>query len=293
MKKIGIYVNEGKDKDLVYTKLIVDSIHKSKGFALLEPNIAKRLNFCGSVYQDEELFKNCDVVMTVGGDGTFLKAARIAYTSNTPILGINLGSLGFLTDIDRNEIAGAIDLVLGGQYNIEERMMLQAQIRRNGSIVAKDIALNDIVISRAALSRILHLKTYINGDFVDSFPGDGIIVSSPTGSTAYSLSAGGPIVEPDIDLIVVTPICPHILYSRSFITTGDRVVRIVVDRNYDHSAMITVDGQIGYEAGNGDIIEIQKASHRVKMVKIHEKNFFNILRNKIYDRGESLRKNEV
>jgi NAD+ kinase len=176
---------------------------------------------------------------------------------------------------------------------VEERMMLETSIIRDNKVIGRDTALNDIVISRGALSRILHVKTYINDVFVDMFPGDGLIVSSPTGSTAYSLSAGGPIVEPDIDLIIVSPICPHILYSRSFITAGDRKVKAVIDEAYSHKAMVTVDGQKGHEIRGGDIIEVKKSIHTIKLIRINPKNFYNILRSKIYFRGESLKNDEV
>ncbi len=295
MKKIGLFVNEDKDRNLEYTRIIADRIIKRGGSIILDPRIASGLDLKVDpvVCDDRELFRMCDVVMTVGGDGTFLKAARKAYASGTPILGVNLGSLGFLTDVDRNEINEAVDLVLAGKYRIEERMMLESRLVRDGREIARDFALNDVVISRKALSRILHLRTCINGDFIDSFPGDGIIISSPTGSTAYSLSAGGPIVEPDMDIMIITPICPHILYSRSFITTGDREIEVTVDKNYGLSAMVTVDGQKGYEAQSGDTIHVRKASHKVRMVKIHSYSFFNILRSKIYNRGEDWRKDEI
>ncbi|HPD01147.1 MAG TPA: NAD(+)/NADH kinase, partial [Acetivibrio sp.] len=139
------------------------------------------------------------------------------------------------------------------------------------------------------ISRIIHLKTYINDSFMDLYPGDGLIISTPTGSTAYSLSAGGPLVEPDVDLIIATPICPHLLYSRSFITTGDRVVKVVVDESYEYEAMVTVDGQKGYEVKGGDLIVTKKSQQRFPMIRLNNKrNFFDVLRGKIYDRGESM-----
>jgi NAD+ kinase len=229
----------------------------------------------------------------LGGDDTFLKVARKAQVKNKPILGINLGNLGFLTEVEKSEIDNAIERIITDSYEVENRMMLEASIYSKGNIIVRELALNDVVISRGALSRILHLKTYINNEYVDAFPGDGLIISSPTGSTAYSLSAGGPIVEPDIDLVIVTPICPHILYSRSFITAGDRTVRVEVAESYTHEAMVTIDGQMGYEIKGGDYIEIKKAEKFVKMIRMNRKNFFNILRTKIYDRGECIRKDEI
>ena len=216
MKNIGVIVNTDRDRELKYTGILASNLCEAGANVILMSEIAEKLNIDSSCIRKKskksEILKDADVLICLGGDGTFLKAARSVYKKNIPILGINLGSLGFLTEVEKNEIKDAVNCLMTGKYIVEERMMLEATIIRNDEIIGKDTALNDIVISRGALSRILHVKTYINDVFVDMFPGDGLIVSSPTGSTAYSLAVGGPIVEPDIDLIIVSPICPHILY---------------------------------------------------------------------------------
>lgn len=293
MITIGVITNRQKDLYLKYTRILIEHIRDKSAKLCISADFAKELGENSTIPDEEGVINNSDVVICLGGDGTFLKVARMAFTTGVPILGINLGSLGFLTEIEKNDIENAVTRIVQGEYEIEERMMLEAVISNEGKVIANDIALNDIVVSRGALSRILHVKTYINNAFVDSFPGDGLIVSSPTGSTAYSLSCGGPIVEPDLDLMIVTPICPHILYSRSFITTGDRVVKAVIDESYGHEAMVTFDGQTGYAIHGGNCIEIKKAKSTVKLVKIGDRNFFNVLRTKIYDRGECLRQNEI
>lgn len=285
MKIIGVIANTGKDKGLKYTRRVVDRIKSLNGNYNIKSEIAVRLGLTSSNPNDDDVINKSDIIVSLGGDGTFLNVARKAYAKNKPILGINLGTLGFLTEIDKKEMDTAIERLLKNGYAIEERMMLYAEVLRDGMIIASDVALNDIVISRIALSRILHIKTYINGIFVDSFPGDGLIVSSPTGSTAYSLSAGGPIVEPDLDIIMVTPICPHILHSRSIITKSGRVVEVVIDENYQHNAMLTVDGQEGVKVKSGDMIRIKKAACSVKIIKFDKREFFNVLRSKIYYRG--------
>lgn len=295
MKVFGIITNKEKDKDLKYTRILIDKVLQKGGAIKLDCSTAEGIGM--SCIQPglslNEVFEGADVIICLGGDGTFLSTARVAYYTNKPMLGINLGSLGFLTEVDKNDIEIAIDRIMKDEYEVEERMMLDVTISGSNGTMVKDVALNDVVVSKGALSRILHLKTYINNGFVDSFPGDGLIISSPTGSTAYSLSAGGPIVEPDVELMIVTPICPHILYSRSFIATGDRVVKVAVDEGYGHEAMVTVDGQKGYVVKAGDCIEIKKAKNRVKMLRVNQRNFFNVLRTKIYDRGEKLRKDEI
>ncbi len=293
MKNIGVITNRDKDTELKYTKLLVQSVLARGGSLKVPFDIKNELGLkCESLGEDA-VYETSDAIISLGGDGTFLKAARKAYLNDLPILGINLGSLGFLTEVEKNDIDKSIESILQGRYQIEERMMVETSIVKKDNTVINDVALNDIVISRGALSRILHLKTYLNDVFVDSFPGDGLIISTPTGSTAYSLSAGGPIVEPDSELIIVTPICPHILYSRSFVSTGDGVVRVTVDENYGHDAMVTVDGQTGYEITGGDCINVKKYNRKVKIIRLSKRNFYSILRTKIYDRGECLRNNEV
>lgn len=293
MNKIGIITNLERDTEFTYTRLLVESITRRGGTALLSDNLALKSDIGYAAGDEEHVINQSEIMVCLGGDGTFLTAARKIYKKDLPILGINLGNLGFLTEVDRSNIDFAVDQLFQGKVEIEERMMLEATIHRNGETTVKDIALNDVVIGRGAVSRILHVKTYINDVFVDSFPGDGLIISSPTGSTAYSLSAGGPIVEPDTNLMIVTPICPHILYSRSFITKSDSVIKAVVDEEFKHVAMTTLDGQESYELKGGDIIEVAKSPYSIKLVKMNPRNFFNILRAKIYYRGESLKKDEI
>ncbi len=297
MISIGIIANEEKDVGFKYTNILANSILSRGGRIQISSTAADALNVktvdMAIHSTDSEVIGQSDIVICLGGDGTFIKTARMTHSRQIPILGINLGTLGFLTEVEKGEIDSAVEHIIRNEYDIEERMVLEASIIRDDIVIASDMALNDVVVSKGALSRILHLKTYINNVFVDFFPGDGLILSSPTGSTAYSLSAGGPIVEPDIDLIIITPICPHILYSRSFITTGNRVVKVTVDENYRHGAMVTVDGQKGYEVRGGDSIEIKKSGSFVKMIRLNTRNFFSVLRSKIYDRGENLRKDEV
>lgn len=293
MRTIGIITNIDRDIDFTYSKLLANSIVRHGGKAIMTGDLYEKVcsgSYCGSL---DDVIRQSDMVVCLGGDGTFLKVARRVYMKQLPILGINLGNLGFLTEVDKNDIDLAMEQLFSNHYTLEDRMMLDAAIYRKDKEVEYDIALNDAVITRGAISRIIHVKTYINDVFVDSFPGDGLIVSSPTGSTAYSLSAGGPIVEPDTNLMLVTPICPHILYSRSFVTKADSVVKAVVDEDYHHNAIVALDGQEGHEIRGGDSVEIRKSPYSIKLVKMNSRNFFNILRTKIYFRGESLKKDEI
>ncbi len=287
MKTAGLFVNPDKDPELHITRELIKAVESAGMNYVVFPILDKSLRnkIANNV---SELPEEAWVVISVGGDGTYLKAARTVYRKDIPVLGINLGSLGFLTDIDKNEIAEAAECLANGNYKIENRMMLDVEIIRDGKIITEDTALNDIVISRGALSRILHLKAHVNDVFVDLFPGDGLIVSTPTGSTAYSLSAGGPIVEPDAELIILTPVCPHLLYTRSLITHPQKLVKVLVEEEKHHKAMVTVDGQQGYELSGGDTVVVRKSEYNTKMIKIKNSNFFNILRSKIYYRGEMM-----
>lgn len=294
MKKIGIIPNIEKDLDLFYTKKVIKTIVGLGGRALISNDVSKLIGeTCAESYNREELIGNAELVICLGGDGSFLKVARKVYKQKLPVLGINLGSLGFLAEVDKSEIETAMARIISGDYEVEERMMLDVSVKKDDKTIYSDVALNDIVISRGALSRIIHLKTFINDEFVDTFPGDGLIISSPTGSTAYSLSSGGPIVEPKIDLLIITPICPHILYSRSFITEGNSTVKILLSEGSSSDAMVTADGQIGFPIREENVIEIKKSDCTVKMIQMKKKNFFNILRNKIYYRGEKLKNDEI
>ncbi|MCX8131976.1 MAG: NAD(+)/NADH kinase [Clostridia bacterium] len=293
MKSIGVVTNREKDQNLKYTKILVESILEMGGNIKIVSDIAEELGINGGYADETEALYASDIVVCLGGDGTFLKAARKIYDRNIPMLGINLGNLGFLTEVEKSEIRLAVENIMQDKYEIEERMMLEATISDGTKFIARDYALNDVVIARGVLARILHLKTYVNNAFVDTFPGDGLIISSPTGSTAYSLAAGGPIVEPDVEMIIVNPICPHILYTRSYVTTGSGVVKVVVNEDYCHEAAVTVDGQKGYEIRGSYVIEIKKAPYTIKLISVKSRNFFHVLRTKIFDRGESLRKDEV
>lgn len=285
MKKIGIITNREKDKGLKYTKQLVESIQKHGGQAVLP-------TYDGTFEMDDidnhviEICDNCDMIICLGGDGTFLRTARTAYLYGLPMLGINLGSLGFLTDVEKGEIDKAVENILNDRYSLEDRIMLSSKLYKEGKLVAQDVAINDIVISRGGIPRILHLSTYIDNNLVEMYPGDGIVVATPTGSTAYSLSAGGPIVEPTSGLIIITPICPHILSSRALITSDMRKIKICVSQGFEHKAIVTVDGQKNLEITGGDYLEIEKTDSTVKIIRVNSKNFFTVLRSKIYERKE-------
>jgi len=226
-----------------------------------------------------ELGQKVQCVLALGGDGTFLRAARCVAPFRVPVLGINMGTLGFLTEVEVSEIEEAMEKLFQGKYWLEERMMLEAKIKRNEEIIETFLGLNDVVINKGPLARMNTLKIYVDKEYVTTYKADGVIFSSPTGSTAYSLSAGGPIVYPEIEVIILTPICPHTLDARPIVLPPDKTVCVKIINQAE--SMLTIDGQSGFKLKRNDEITIAKAPYYVSMIRIKEKRFFTILREKI------------
>lgn len=231
----------------------------------------------------EDVGKKSDLVVALGGDGTLLRAARAA--GSKPILGVNIGSLGFLTEVSTDEMKKVLNDVFAGNCGYEKRMNLHASVFRNDECVADYDALNDIVINKGALSRVIEMKVRIDGNYLATYTADGLIVSTPTGSTAYSLSAGGPIVNPCMAAIVATPICPHTLAIRPMILSGEQ--KLDVEINTGHSLFgepevtLTIDGQIGFRLASGDRIEFRKSDRVTVLVVSRQRSFYDVLREKL------------
>lgn len=295
MIRLGLIVNQVKDKELVFTKKISKSIHKNGGLVYIEKKFENDLDDKDIFFvKRDELIKIVDVIICLGGDGTLISVARSVYNYGKPILGINLGTLGFLTEVDSHEFDYAVKNLIKNDYTIKERMILNIELIRDEKVIFNGKVLNDVVVSRESISRIIHLKTFVNDELIYSFTGDGVIISSPTGSTAYSLSAGGPIVDPDVRSIIITPICPHTLSgTRPFVVNSRRVISVALDSIYCESAMLTIDGQIGKRIYVGDKVNVKRNIKKIKLIRFKENNFFNILRKKIYDRGECIGKDEI
>jgi len=284
LKRVGVFINKDQDIGYFYTEMIIDKL-LNKGFTpVVTPEVKAHVR--SEAASEDNIFKHSDFIICVGGDGTFLKAAREAYLYRVPVIVINRGSVGFLAEVETRDIQWAIDRMAEGNVKIQPRMVIQARVVRDGETIFNDIAINDAVVSRIALSRILNLKVSLDDKYMDSFPGDGIIVATPTGSTGYSLSAGGPIVQPDVRLMVISPICPHILYSRSYIASEDKAVRICIDDTGEISAMLTLDGQAGVTLLPGDLVEVRAAPGNVLFASVCNVNFYDVLRAKIHGKIE-------
>jgi len=220
------------------------------------------------------------LLLVLGGDGTMLAAARLAAPRGIPILPINMGSLGFLTSFTLDELYPALEETLAGKSSISQRVMLQAELVRGGSVIESQRALNDVVIHKGALARMIQLELSINSDFVCRYRADGLIVSSPTGSTAYSLSAGGPIVHPAVEAFIITPICPHMLTDRPVVVRDYCQLEIKMNGDAE-SVYLTLDGQKGVPLEPTDILRVQRAKEHLQLIQPPKKPYFEILRNKL------------
>ncbi|KZZ51075.1 MAG: NAD(+) kinase [Saccharospirillaceae bacterium] len=224
----------------------------------------------------------CDLVIVVGGDGSLLGAARALAKFNTPVLGINRGRLGFLTDISPDEtMLDAVQDVLDGHYKEERRFLLDAEVKRDGNPIGSAAALNDVVLHPGKSARMIAFDLYIEGQFVYSLRSDGLIVSTPTGSTAYSLSGGGPIMHPRLDALVLVPMFPHTLSSRPIVVDGKSEIKIVVSAEQDIYPTVSCDGQNHIPCAPGDAITIRKKAHKLKLIHPQGHNFYEICRTKL------------
>ncbi len=226
-----------------------------------------------------ELPGQVDLLLVLGGDGTLLSMARLVGDLGVPILGVNLGGLGFLTALTVDELFPALEAYLAGGLVVEDRMMLAAAVSRQAERLSEYVALNDVVITKSAMSRIIRLEVAVDSDFATGYRADGLIISTPTGSTAYSLSAGGPIVFPTMDAVVLTPICSHTLTNRPIVLPASQHIDVTLLSDQD--VMLTLDGQVGFALKQWDTVEVRRAAARIRLLRFPQKHFFSVLRTKL------------
>ena len=274
--KILLIENEQKDKDFVLANEIVKIIDgRAEVFAEEKIKTDKLL---GVTYISEEEYRNMDMFLVLGGDGTLLSVSKTASHLQIPVIGVNLGRLGFLSEIEKENLENDVNKLLDKDFDIQERMMISAELHGKNDISA----LNDIIVAREnSLLKILEFDVYLDDEFLDHFKADGIIISTPTGSTAYSLSAGGPIVDPSMDIIIITPICPHKMYSRTIIVSKDKKITIKNCSSDGTTAIVAADSQIVGSIINGEKVVIQKAQNNFKLINLHGFKFFSVLHNKL------------
>ncbi len=293
MKKIGFLPNIDKDADLTYAKTMIawsvqngcTAILPKKFFELIETQPAPiptgmmhNITCCAS---EAEMCALADFLVVLGGDGTILGIAKDAALYETPIMGINLGRLGYLTDVEKTDAIEALNKVLRNDYKIENRMMLTATVHFASSNTEKQATvLNEVCVSKGTSARLIETKVHVNDDYIDTYKSDGFIVSTPTGSTAYNLSAGGPILKPDIELIALTPICPHTLYSRPSVVSGDDIIKLTIEEEHVE-VVVSFDGQENLNVTKGDTIIIKKSDRYTRIIKTNGLGFYDILRLKL------------
>jgi len=227
-----------------------------------------------------ELPGKVDLLVVLGGDGTLLAAARSLYPREIPIFAVNLGDLGFLTVITRDELYPALEGVLSGNYRSERRVQIEGELVRADEILSTFRALNDVVLNKGAIARIQDFEVYADGEFISNYKSDGLIISTPTGSTAYSLAAGGPVVSPSVEAFIVTPICAHTLTNRPLVLRDSATIEIVV-KSQREAAYLTVDGQVGIATHSEDIIRLRKSGSYVELIQPPQRNYYEILRQKL------------
>jgi NAD+ kinase len=279
IERIGIIANVAKEKAQHYTLYLQDWLEQRGIEVFLEKGIAEKVGKNNGM-EAETLVASVDLLIVIGGDGTILRAARFAVGYSTPMVGINLGGLGYLTEINLNEMESAMKMILKGNYKTDKRMMLDAIINQDEEAGKAHTVLNDVVINRGNLSRIVELETYVNNRYMITYKSDGLIISSPTGSTAYSLSAVGPIVIPNQKAIIINPICPHTLTNRPIILSADSCIKVIL-RTKERGATLTLDGQVSFKLRSGDAITVKKSQYVTTLVSSPHRDYFDILRTKL------------
>lgn len=290
MNHFYIITNSEKDKNLETTRCIYEYLTSHGRSCTVreyqKPDRQERATGNSKTgYTDADWIpEETECILVLGGDGTLIQAARDTVERRIPLLGINLGNLGYLTEIEKSGVPDAMDKLMADEYILEPRMMLKGTVCREQEDKVHNLALNDIVVNRAGALRVIDYEIYVNGEFLNRYSADGMIVSTPTGSTGYSLSAGGPIVSPMASMIVVTPICPHTLTARSIVLSGeDRVtIRLGSGRRTEREEAFAVfDGEVSVPMATGDYVEIHRSEKTADILKISKISFLEVLRNKM------------
>jgi len=285
LKSVGLVINYEKEKAQEITLRIVDWLSFKNIKIYIEGDKGKTIGREDLSCPIEKFLNKVELIISLGGDGTLLRAARLSASTDIPVFGVNLGGLGFLTQIGIDDLEKSLEKLYQEKYFLDERMMLDGSVKRKGKEIKKFTALNDIVIGKGAFARIICLATYVNDDYVITYSADGLVISTSTGSTAYSLSAGGPIVNPGINSMILTPICPHTLSARPLIIGENDQVRITLESN-EEEVMVTIDGQEGFTLEPEDEVIVKKSSHKARLITFKEKSFYAILREKLRWSGQ-------
>jgi len=286
LKTVGIVPNHDKEAAMNMVKDLVEFLKSKEVKPVLTYSVADLIGLNEIGVTKFELYSKSDFIIVLGGDGTLLDTGRKAAKYGTPLLGINMGTMGFLASADGNDANETIEKVLNGEYKLEKRLMLQSEITSDSYTPKVYSAVNDVCISRGVFTKITNYSIFVNDEYVATFRADGIIISTPTGSTAYNLSAGGPVLKPDISCMVITPICAHSLHSRSIVVSAEDIIRVEASFGSNGDIIMSMDGQTSVILNNGDAIEIKKSEHTVNIIKTNNMGFYDILRKKLISKGE-------
>lgn len=279
LKKVGVYAKKNHPDVERIAGEICARFKQEQIEVLLEDSLAEQIGQING-YAEDDIPAQVDLIIVLGGDGTLISVARLVGGRNVPIVGVNLGRLGFLTEITCADLPDMLDRLIVGDYQVSDRMMLDAVIHRGDEEVGRYTVLNDVVINKGALARIIDLKTCIDGRHLSTYKADGLIVSTATGSTGYNLAAGGPIIYPEINSLLITPICPHMLTNRPVVVWSRSVIEIDVTFQ-DDVVFFTADGQVGRKLQPGDRVEVRRSEARTRLVTSPNKDYFEILRTKL------------
>lgn len=279
MKRIGIYAKQNHPDAADLACKVTQWLTKQGVEVFLEEELARKTEY-GEGFPARSIPAMVNMVIVLGGDGTLISVARLIGDLKVPIFAVNLGSLGFLTEITVAEMMPLLENVLKGDFTVSSRMMLDTSVRRKGEKVANYTVLNDVVLNKGALARIVDMEAFVDEVYLTTFKADGLIVSTPTGSTAYNLAAGGPIIHPELNCLVLSPICPHMLTNRPIIVSEDAHIKIEL-KFEDEDVVLTADGQVGMPLEHGDVVVVRKAKSRTYLIDSPSKDYFQVLRTKL------------
>lgn len=282
--KIAVVVNLTKEKAIECAGQIIEILQSSGAQVLMPPDCRVQFDGCGADFASsiEQLFEAAEMAVTVGGDGTIIHSAKYAALTDTPLIGVNVGRLGFAADVEMNEISGLKKLISGNYYS-ERRTLLDVEVCSQGDS-RHFLAVNDAVVTHGTLSKIVDFTLSLNGEEISRYRADGLLFSTPTGSTAYSLSAGGPILSPRMDCILMTPVCPHSLFSRSVLFDADSLLSVTVKIPSGCSCVLSIDGETNISINEDDVININKSVKSLTLMSINKRNFYRKLNEKLKER---------
>ena len=283
--KIAVLVNTDKPKAIQCAKDIAEMFLKTDTEVLMLSENKSLFTGLDITYYDliEEIFDNCNIAVTVGGDGTIIHNAKFATIADKPLIGVNVGRLGFAADVEPDNIE-ELKRLITGEFSIQNRMLLEVSVKHVDGTEDKYIAVNDAIVARGQLSRIIDITVSHNNSKISTYHADGVLFSTPTGSTAYSLSAGGPVIYPEMECILLTPVCPHSLMSRSVLFDSTAILTINVNYPEDASVILSIDGEINVDILDTDVVTIKKYPKKLKLLSVHNCNFYQLLNEKLKER---------